>query len=356
MRREKYNNILLSVLMIIILLKFFLVLIHNTGFHFLAYGSDAAVYDYYAKSGHGIALSLWMDLLAFLNSIGLYNRLGITIIIQCISIVVLPLLFSIFIFHFTKSRNDSLLSAIFLSLYASIYIYSGDIYRDVVMLFLFFIAIYITYSAIISKSIYNVTWFLLVIIISYVLFGFRPYLGVAFILAYFTSKFKLSEKFKLLLLLYFILILIAYQFGVFTALFEYRKGFELSAAGSTMGIDLQSANIITVIPLFIISYLGQFFGLFITSPLSFLFFIIESIPIIFFLSKINFKLILSDRFFRFLLYFLIAYNSIWVLANDNLGTATRLRMFSYIVICFLYFVSKQAKYNEVPVNLSRNKV
>jgi hypothetical protein len=335
------NNNLIAFSLIIILLKLFFVFMHNAGEHLLAYGWDASVYDNYAKNGAGISLTLWMDFLAFLYSVGLYSRLGITLLIQFISIIILPLLFARFIYFHTESTKSGLLGFILISLYASLYIYSGDIYRDVVMLLLFFIAIYFSYLTIYVKGFSLIIWMCFLLLSSYILFGFRPYLGFSFIVAYFLSNFKQSENVKPLIFIYLILVLVATQFGLFAPLFEYRTAFDSDGGGSTMGISLESASFTSVIPLFLLSYLGQFLGLFITSPISLVFFLIESMPVIYFLKQINYKLVLSERFTRFLLYFVILYNTIWVLANDNLGTATRLRMFSYIVICFLFFVSKR---------------
>ena len=50
-----------------------------------------------------------------------------------------------------------------------------------------------------------------------------------------------------------------------------------------------------------------------------------------------------DKFVIFLLTFFVIYTSIWLLGNDNLGTATRLRIPSYLVIFACMFIVYQRK-------------
>ena len=49
------------------------------------------------------------------------------------------------------------------------------------------------------------------------------------------------------------------------------------------------------------------------------------------------------RFSIFLLVFFVIYTTVWVLANDNLGTAVRLRIPSYLVIFACMFIVYQVK-------------
>ena len=50
-----------------------------------------------------------------------------------------------------------------------------------------------------------------------------------------------------------------------------------------------------------------------------------------------------NRFVVFLLTFFVIYTTIWLLGNDNLGTAVRLRIPSYLVIYACMFIIYQTK-------------
>ena len=46
---------------------------------------------------------------------------------------------------------------------------------------------------------------------------------------------------------------------------------------------------------------------------------------------------MADSFVRFLLIFFVIYGSVWLIGNDNLGTAVRLRMYNYFAIYISFF-------------------
>jgi hypothetical protein len=46
---------------------------------------------------------------------------------------------------------------------------------------------------------------------------------------------------------------------------------------------------------------------------------------------------------RLLLVFFVIYTTVWLLGNDNLGTAIRLRILSYLVIFACMFIAYQEK-------------
>ena len=93
-------------------------------------------------------------------------------------------------------------------------------------------------------------------------------------------------------------------------------------------------------PNFILSTLGQLFGLYITNPFAVILFLIESVPFVFMLVYVIKNIKLADSFIRFLIIFFVLYASVWLIGNDNLGTAVRLRMYNYlaIYICFFYIL------------------
>ena len=85
------------------------------------------------------------------------------------------------------------------------------------------------------------------------------------------------------------------------------------------------------------------FGLFLVNTNSLIVFFLESVPFILastYLLK-NTKFI--TKFVSFLITFFIIYTSIWLLGNDNLGTAVRLRIPSYLVIFASMLIVYQTK-------------
>ena len=110
-----------------------------------------------------------------------------------------------------------------------------------------------------------------------------------------------------------------------------------------MGLDF--SNPVMFIPNFLLSTFGQLFGFYITNFMAVVLFLIETIPFIFMLKFIFKNVRYLDSFCRFLIIFFILYASVWVIGNDNLGTAVRLRMYNYFVvyICFFYILNLRAK-------------
>ena len=83
--------------------------------------------------------------------------------------------------------------------------------------------------------------------------------------------------------------------------------------------------------------LGQLFGLYLVNPLAVLLFFIETLPFFLMLKYVVKNIRLADSFLRFLLIFFVIYASVWLIGNDNLGTALRLRMYNYFAIYISFF-------------------
>lgn len=131
----------------------------------------------------------------------------------------------------------------------------------------------------------------------------RPYLGYAFLLALVLWKIKLTKKrIFLFAILYFFALFIANYIGVLDSLTEYRSGFEEGQGGSTLGLDF--SNPVMFIPNFILSALGQLFGLYITNPLAIILLLIETFPFFIMLKYVIKNIRMADSFIRFLLIFL----------------------------------------------------
>ena len=54
----------------------------------------------------------------------------------------------------------------------------------------------------------------------------------------------------------------------------------------------------------------------------------------------------ADNFIQFLIIFFVIYASVWLIGNDNLGTAVRLRFYNYfaIYIAFFYIIKIHITY------------
>jgi hypothetical protein len=146
-----------------------------------------------------------------------------------------------------------------------------------------------------------------------------------------------------------LLLFIANYIGLLDSLTEYRSGFDEGSGGSTLGLDF--SNPVMFIPNFILSLLGQLFGLYITNPIAIVLFLIETVPFFFMLVYVIKNIKLADNFVRFLIIFFVLYASVWLIGNDNLGTAVRLRLYNYfaIYICFFYILNfkHKLKYQQV---------
>ena len=164
----------------------------------------------------------------------------------------------------------------------------------------------------------------------------RPYLGVAFIGALFLWNIKFTKRrIFALSVVYLLALFIANYIGVFESLTDYREGFDGLEAGTTLGLDF--SNPILFIPNFILSTLGQLFGLYIANLLSLVILIVETIPFFFMLRYILKNIKWADSFVRFLIIFFVLYASVWLIGNDNLGTAVRLRMYNYLAVYISFF-------------------
>lgn len=105
------------------------------------------------------------------------------------------------------------------------------------------------------------------------------------------------------------------------------------------------------IPNLILSALGQLFGLYVSNPFAIILLLVETVPVFAMLVYVIRNIKLADSFVRFLIIFFVLYASVWLIGNDNLGTAIRLRIYNYlaIYICFFYILvlKDKVKYRQV---------
>lgn len=340
-RITNYN--ILAILLLVLFFKIIFFILIKSQFIIveLGGGSDANYYNGYALGLESSAVNIWPVILRYLNSIHLYSREFISYIFLLLDVFILPIIIAnLSGIRIKKQQKYYLYIILLILIYPTLYFFTFDIYRDVFMVFSFLIGCLVVKSCLRSTSILKFVFlFLIALLIGWFLAALRPYLGVAFIGALFLWNIKFTKKRIIFLsILYLAALFFANYIGIFDSITEYRAGFEETGGGSTLGLDF--SNPAMFIPNFIISALGQLFGLFITNALAVVIFVIETIPFFFMLLYVLKNIKFADKFLRFLLIFFVIYASIWLIGNDNLGTAVRLRMYNYlaIYICFFYIL------------------
>ena len=341
------NASLFSFIMTIFLVKIYIYILMRNKFIELDLGggSDANYYHAYAEGLADAAVNIWPVLLRGLNDFGLYSRDIVSYILYFLSLIVIPIMVAeISGLRFKEHQKYYLYALLVCSIYPTIFFFSTDIFRDVFMGFIFLIACLIVKKSLISRNILiSIFYFIIAIAMGLFLIELRPYLGYAFLLSLLFWKIKFTKKRMIFIgAFYFIILFIANYVGVLDLLTKYRAGFEESAGSSTLGLSF--SNPLLFIPNFILSFLGQMLGLYVTNPLAVILLLFETIPLFFMLIYILKNIKLADSFVRFLIIFFVIYGSVWLIGNDNLGTAVRLRICNYLAIYISFFYILRLKY------------
>jgi len=327
----------------ILLIKFFLflILIYIINFG----GADANTYN---EMAYHDGSYYWGHFLYILNQYGVYDRTFLKFSLFVISSIAVPFLIAKIT---TKNTNIFWLIVILSSLYPTLLIFSSDIYRDVVMLFLFLIEIYLLkkFFKINKKSYFDSLKksFLYAVIIYFAFFlcMWREYLGFSILVTILFYK-VLDLKFiniKIFFIFYFLMLIFFYKYGFLNHLLEYRNIFLLNKANTTLKIVLYQKDLFDFLYLYIKSVMYELFGLFFVNFGAIIFFVFETIPFIFALRYIYKNKNMLSIYEKSLLLFCVIYGTIWLLGNDNLGTAIRLRIFNYVAIYLVFFslINKQ---------------
>lgn len=312
-------------------------------------GNDADYYHAYAKGYTDIAVNIWPIILRYLNDFSLYTRESISITFLVSNLIVIPVLVAnLSGLSFKYNQKYYLYVYLLCLMYPTLFFYTLDVYRDFFMVLVFIVGCwYVKKLASSSNVLSSTNYFFMSVFVGLFLLALRPYLGVAFLLSILLWRIKFNKKRVIFFSFLYLLLLFSFNYlGFFDSLTSYRAGFEDELeGGSNLGLDF--SNPLLFIPNFIFSILGQLFGLYLSNPLAVLLLIIETIPLFFMMSYIIKNIRLADSFARFLIIFFILYASVWLIANDNLGTAVRLRLYNYlsVYICFFYIlkIKKQNK-------------
>lgn len=347
-----YKNIKLRNKEIFLLIFFFIILKLAILFFSQMYtykifggGNDANYYHAFAIGLNNYAVNLWPVFLRYLNDFSFYNREYISIFLSFLAIFIIPFMIGKLSLIKTFSHKQYIVLFLFLiiTIYPNIFFQSLDIYRDVFMLFIFLVGLFVVKKFSRKNILIKVLYFFIALCIAYLLFLFRPYLGFGFLVAILLTPFYSFKKYSLLLSIFLLLFFlqIAFLTGFLEPILKYRTIFETMDGGSNLEISFDSATFF--IPKLIQSFLYQMFGLYFTNIASIIAFCVETIPFLIALTYLVKNRKYSNKFIDFLIVFFIAYGVIWLLGNDNLGTATRLRIFNYIVVyisCFIVYQNK----------------
>lgn len=342
------NSSLFIMLFILFFIKIIVYILIKSNFLTikLGGGSDAGYYHGYAIGIFDYALNIWPVILRYFSDIGFYSREFVSYIFLFLDLCIIPIIIAR-LAEIKISENQKYYFYIFLLclIYPTLYFFTFDIYRDVFMVLVFLVGCLVLRSTLNSRNILTSIMLLSICIaVGVFLFALRPYLGAAFLGSLLLLNIKFTKK-RLIILsfLYLLALFVASYVGIFDTITEYRAGFEEGESGSNLGLDF--SNPVMFIPNFILSFLGQMLGLYIANPLAIVLVLIETIPFFFMLIYVVKNIKWADKFVRFLIVFFVLYGSVWLIGNDNLGTAVRLRLYNYfaIYISFFYILNLKEK-------------
>jgi len=318
------------------------------------YGNDTNSYNSYALGLTDGASNLWFIILRDLNHLGLYSRNGVRFCLIFIGSLIIPFLVA----YISRETNTRMSKRVFwfvflvVSAYPTLFYYSLDIYRDAFMLLSFLVGLWCFKSFLISRSaMNNALRVLFLMFMSYILFLFRPYLGFGFFMALLMCRFfSFSRLNGYVFFSYLISLNVIFLLGYLKPIMDYRAIFINMAGGSNLGIVFDSP--VLFIPKLMQNFLIQMCGVYYSGVASIVAFAIESIPFIVGLTFLIRNKKYANKFVDFLVLFFVIYSTIWLLGNDNLGTAVRLRMFSYIsvlIACMVVYQNKRLHENTMGI-------
>lgn len=338
-----------NIFIVLTLLKYlFFVFFYFHGHDFFGGGNDSVYYNAYALGKTDVVTSVWPVILRYLNGIGLYSREGVRTFLEILDIIVIPFLVA----KLTLVRGSSIRNRVFwlavvvISAYPTLTYFATDMYRDVFMVFLWLIGV-VVLKALAEKppALRAFSLFLVGLIIAGILFKFRDYLGFSYLVSLLFSRFYNFKKwpFFLSILILVVCLFGLFEFGFLDRILEYRSIFTTyQIGGSNLGIRFSSS--VDFFPDLFKTTVYQLFGFYFVNLPSVIVFLLESVPFMWFIFYVVKNRFYSNKFVDHLMVFFVSYSIIWLLGNDNLGTAVRLRIFSYIAIFIAFCVIYQNKH------------
>lgn len=310
-------------------------------------GNDADFYDSYATGEMSVSVNVWADILKLINQQGWYSRWGVSVVLMVLGNVVTPLMIAGIAVNRWRGSKAFWSVATVVSFYPTVFYYSLDIYRDVFMLFCFVVGamlVRLYFEA--DKRSVKFGVMVAVFFLSAFLWGLRPYLAFSFLLSFVLANFYNSSRwfFVCFLLAFLVLLQSFYALDLLAPIVRYRQGFDNMSGGSSFGLrfELSTFFLGVLLKSFILQMLGIGGG----GILSGLIFLVEGLPFFCCFTYLLFNLRFAGKNVAFLCMFFIIYSITLAMGNDNLGTAIRLRIFSYIAVAVatvIIFLSKRDK-------------
>lgn len=300
---------------------------------------DADQYHAYALHLNDKAYNLWSYMMGFFSDAGWYSRKGVAWVLLCLNMLAIPALAGIAAVRRNMPQKDYIrigfAVAVLISLYPTLYFYSLDVYRDEFMMFVFVLCLAFIRRCLDedAEAAAKAFWGIAAVTCIWVLYLLRPYLGVAVLLAVPLSFIFDISRARLCLwaLAYLAALNVMFALGWLDRIaVHYRAIFAMLNGNTNLGIVFD--NPWTFLFDFARSWLYQLPGLHFPKPLAWLVFILESVPFLAASWWLLKNRRYADRFVSFLVVFFFVYSTIWVLGNDNLGSAVRLRMFNYVAV------------------------
>lgn len=345
--RAQVTYYLVVGLILIVLLKVALLVFFNGyGYPVFGEGNDSNFYHHYAISNEIRDVpSIWPSILRFLNTVDLYSREFISYMLQFIGVLLIPLLAAKISLTNKRSGNvnASLLLALLLSFYPTLFYYTLDIWRDVFMVFCFLFGVFLVKEYIRKQGVFSIVliW-IMIILLGIFMYGLRPYLGFSFAAAFIGfGLIKMNSKYFFFLIIFYLLsLLVLYETGVLDPLLKYRGIFETVISGGTnLEHSFENGFILGLLK----GWFQQLFGFYFGNLQSIFLFIMESVPFLFSIVYVVINRRFSTGLVNFLMLFFVIYASIFIIANANYGTGVRLRLFPYLSVYLSAFIIYQNK-------------
>ncbi|WP_390590340.1 hypothetical protein [Simiduia litorea] len=323
------------------------VFIYFSGNDFFGGGNDSTYYHAYAIGETDVITSAWPVFLRWLNELGVYSREFISFCLKLIGFIVIPLLVArlAWVRKSLDRQRVYWAAIVVISAYPTLLYYTTDIYRDVIMVALWLLGVFIFRELSSEKRLFHKTYFFVFgLAVAYLLLEFRGYLGFSYFFALVLAPLYSFRRYPFIFSIFIFLagLFGFYLFGLLEPVLAYRSIFsDYQTGGSNLGISFSS--VIQFFPDLLLSVVYQLFGVYFTGISSVAVFLTESLPFIFLITYVIRNRKYSTKFVDYLIVFFVTYSIIWLLGNDNLGTAVRLRMFSYISILIAFFVIYQTK-------------
>lgn len=317
---------------------------------FFSGGNDGDYYDAYARGADLVTSSIWPDVLRFLNDLDVYTRDGVSFLLMLLGVLFIPVLVAKLSVERSEAPDKLMcfVVLVLVSVYPTLFYYTLDIYRDVFMVSVFLLGLWAVKVNIEATSLTgSALAVFLVLLVGGFLYLLRGYLGASYLGAFLLYRFFnfRTDGMLLRIVLMLVVLNILFVLGYLQPFMKYRQLFDAFQGGSDLGIRFDSAY--TFIPDFAKSFSGQFLGLFFPNLFAVILFALESVPAIWGMYYMVRNRSHSTPFIDFIIVFSVMYAVVWLLGNDNLGTAARLRIYNYLgilVACgLLYQRRKRAR-------------